>query len=90
MSRVGGELREFTPDQKRKLADLGSIYEARIAQVKLQADTELRQLSGEPEKQDAVRARTAAEVAALTAERERKKEALRNELQGAARAPADA
>ena len=82
MGRLGGKLAEFSPEQKRKLADLSSVYEAKIAQVKLQADDDLRQAGQDTEKQDVIRARMAAEVTELLAERERKREALRKELLG--------
>ena len=82
MNRLGGKLEAFSPEQKRRLADLNSVYEAKIAQVKLQADAELQQAAQDAEKQNVVRARMAAEVTELTAERERKRELLRKELLG--------
>lgn len=81
MERFGGEtVRELTAAQKQQLAEIQSIYAARIAQVKLKADEDLRALAGEPEKADALRARMAAEIAGLEEQREAKKNALRKEF----------
>jgi hypothetical protein len=77
MERLGGGFEKLTADQKRQLAEISSIYEAKIAQVRLRTDEDLRKLVDAPEKQDAVRQAFAAEVAKLNEDRDARKTALR-------------
>jgi hypothetical protein len=79
MERLGGgKSVELTKAQKLKLADVDSLYEAKIAQVKLQAETDFRKAAGD--RQDEIRRNSAAELARLAEQREEKKEALRREF----------
>ena len=73
----GGKSAELTKEQKLKLADTDSLYEAKIAQVKLQAETDFRKAAGDEDKQDEIRRESVAELARLAEQREEKKEALR-------------
>ncbi len=84
MERFGGEkAAELTREQKLRLADAGSLYEAKIAQVKLAAEAEFRKAAGDDAAQDRIRAESAAAIARLNDEREAKKEALRREFAAA-------
>ena len=77
MERLGGAMEQLTAEQKKQLAELNSIYESRIAQAKLRADDQLRQLQGDAEKQDVTRRQLADELARLTSERDSRKDELR-------------
>jgi len=78
MERLGGAMEHLTAEQKKQLAELNSIYEAKMAQAKLRTDEQLRQLHSDAEKQDAVRQELAGELARLTGERDSRKDELRH------------
>jgi hypothetical protein len=81
MERLGGtETAGLTQAQKLKLADVHSLYEARIAQAKLQAEADFRKAAGDEATQDKIRAESSAEIARLNDERDGKKDALRREF----------
>ena len=80
MERLGGEIREYTDEQKGRLAEVDRKYDAKIAQVKLDAENQVRAAGGESEKRDEVRARSAREIASLGGKREAEKDRLRSEF----------
>jgi len=77
MERLGGTLAELTPAQKAKIADIHSLFESRIAQVRMRAEEELRTVGDDQEKADVIRQHLAREIADLTAQRETQKDAAR-------------
>lgn len=77
MEKVGGEVREFTPEQKAQLTELHAYYEAKLATAHLHAHDALRKAGLDKEKVQQIRDDMVVEVASLTEERDRKKEALR-------------
>lgn len=76
----GGTLRELPPEQKSQLAEISSVYEAKIAHAKLLADDDLRKAGADKEKTAKIRQDLATELTALAEERDRKKDALRREF----------
>lgn len=76
MERLG-TLTELTPAQKSKIADVHSLFESRIAQVRLRGEDELRAVGDDQEKADVIRKRVAGEIAELSAQRDAQKEAVR-------------
>ena len=80
MEKVGDDLREFTPEQKARLNEINSLYESKIAQAKIHAETVMRQVGDDQEKQEQVRKDLAVELASYTELRERKKEEARREF----------
>ncbi len=81
MERFGGEKSvELTQPQKLKLADVHSLYEAKIAQIKLTAEMDFRRQAGDPASQDKIRAESTAEIARLNDARDEEKDALRKEF----------
>ena len=81
MERLGsGNAATLTTAQKEKLADVHSLYEAKIAQVKLKAEADFRRAANDDAEQDKIRAESAAEIARLKDAREEKKDALRREF----------
>lgn len=77
MERLGTGMEKLTAAQKKQLAQLSSVYEAKIAQAKIRADEELRRLAADPEKQAPVRQMLATDLARLGAERDSRKDELR-------------
>lgn len=73
----GGGVSSLSAAQKAELADVHSLYEAKIAQVRLAAEAEGRRCADDPEKAAVVRRRMAGEIAELEEQREAKKNALR-------------
>lgn len=80
MERLGGEIREYTDEQKGRLAEIDRKYDAKIAQVKLDAENQLRAAGVDSAKQDDVRSRSAGEIASLNGKREAEKDRARSEF----------
>ena len=80
MERLGSQpARKLSPAQKAELAELDSIYAAKLAQEDLSTREAIQaaQASGDAETVDLLRQRYAAEKAKLEAEREAKKDRIR-------------
>ncbi len=71
--------KKLTEQQKRQIAELGSVYAAKIAEKELAAKAEAAaaEMAGDFDKAEEVRRRLAADRAKLQAELEEKKEAIR-------------
>lgn len=81
MERLGGGgLRDYTDEQKDRLAEVDRKYDAKIAQLKMDAENQVRACARDSGKQDEVRARSATEIAALNKKREAEKDSLRSEF----------
>lgn len=78
MERMGGQLAQFTAEQKERLADVDRLYDSKVAALKLEAQRGKRP-QGLPEGADPHQV-LAAEIAALQTKRERDKAALRAEF----------
>jgi len=81
MERLGGEAREFTPEQKEKLAEVDRKADAKIAQIKLATDS--RMGTTKPEDRDRLRQDMATEIAGVNEHRARQKTKLRDEFETA-------
>lgn len=82
MERLGSQpARKLTAAQKAELAELDSIYAAKLAQEDLSTREAIQaaQVSGDAETVDLLRQRYAAEKAKIEAEREAKKDRVRGE-----------
>jgi hypothetical protein len=83
MERLGGT-RQYTEEQKRRMAEIDSLYQAKIAEARLRAEDRLKARPDAKEKDpeakdDRVREELAGEVARLERKREAEKERIRNE-----------
>lgn len=84
MERLGGGLTAFSPEQKERLAEVNRFFDAKIAQVKLQAEEALRQVGDQAEKEAEIRRHLALDVADFERQREGRKELIRQETAGGA------
>lgn len=79
MERLGGGMKQYTPEQKEALAEVDREFEAKMAQVKLTN----KPSEGETEEQQKAREEgVASELRRLEEKREERKEALRRSFQG--------
>lgn len=63
--------------QKAELAEIDSLYQARIAERRVFLEGEIRKASGDPVAESELRRQLASEIARLEDEREHKKEKAR-------------
>ena len=80
MERLGGPLREYTDAQKEQLAEVDRTYDARIAQARLQADTDRQKAGGDPAKLKQLQDQLTTELASLDGRREQAKDELRKQF----------
>jgi len=78
LEKFGHTIRELSPEQKEKLAEIDRVYDAKIAEIRLGTESKLRQTS-DPEKAEALRSEMARKIADLNRKREREKEKVRGE-----------
>jgi hypothetical protein len=77
LEKESGPSKKLTDEQKKKLADIEKIYEAKLAEVKLDYEPKLN--AAEPgDEHQAVLAEMAAKINSLEEKREKEKEAVRN------------
>lgn len=67
----------LTDTQKQELAELDSLYSAKIAERRLLLEPEIAKAAGNPLEQEALQKQLRSEVARLEDERETKKERVR-------------
>jgi len=77
LERFTVESRQYTADQKRALAEIDRVYEAKIAESKLAAEPHLTAAAEDPEKGAKIRESLARDVADLERRREAEKEQVR-------------
>ena len=80
MERLGGGARQYTAEQKEQFNEIDRDFDARIAQAKLQAQSERLKVADDAEKLKEFEDRLAEELRRLESKREEKKEALRREF----------
>lgn len=80
MERLGGELHNYTDEQKAELAEVDKIYDAKAAQAKFDADARLQRAGDDSEKQKEIQEDLVVELASVESRRERKKNELRTEF----------
>ncbi len=81
MSRLekSSPAKSLTDEQKRRLAEVDSEIEARIAERKVFLESEIRKAADDPSAQDELRRQLASEIARLSEKREDRKEKIRSE-----------
>ena len=78
LERFGENIRELTPEQKERIAEIDRRYDAKIAEIRLGAEARIRG-AADPEKIEAIRAEAAAKIADLNRKRDREKERVRSD-----------
>ena len=76
MERLGGT-KEYTPEQKAKLAEIDSLYDAKEAETRIGADNKLRDAGGDVTKQEEIRDELKRDLIRLKEKREKEKDAVR-------------
>jgi len=79
MERFGGELHEYTDEEKEQLAEVDRIYDAKAAQARFDAQARLQAAEEEAQRQQ-VRDDMATELASIEERRERAKRELREQF----------
>ena len=80
MERLGGDLTQFNPEQKERLAEVSRFFEAKIAHTKLQAEAALRQVGDNADKEAEIRRHLAIDLADFERQRESRKALIRQEI----------
>ena len=76
LERSGGALRELTPDQKERIAELERAAQAKIAAAKITAEHKLASMT-DPEEIEQLKAGLVNEIRSFEESLARKKEAVR-------------
>lgn len=79
----GGELKDYTDDQKAELKDIDQRYEAKAVQARFDARRRLREAGGDPEKAKQIQDDLAVELASIEEKRDRDKQRLREQFDAA-------
>ncbi|NMA48078.1 MAG: hypothetical protein GX945_16100 [Lentisphaerae bacterium] len=82
MERLGGNIRQYSDEQKEQLAEVDRLYESKIAQAKFAAADRLKKASNDSAQQEQIQNDLAVELRSLEEQRERKKEELRKQFNG--------
>ncbi len=80
LERLGG-LKSYTQEQKKRLAEIDKVYDAKRAEITLRLDEKLKSLAGDPDavtKEETLRREAASELARLEEKRESEKNRIRN------------
>ncbi|MBT7165625.1 MAG: hypothetical protein HN849_06650 [Victivallales bacterium] len=84
MERLGGSpIREYTAPQKEQLAEVDRMYDSRVAQARMQADSDRQKAEQDPAKLKQVQDQLTSELASLEGRRERDKDELRKQFDAA-------
>ena len=78
LERVGGALKELSPEKKKLISEIDSRYNAKIAEVKLRTEDGLKK-NPPPEEEGKIRAELSSEIERLEKKREREKDSARNQ-----------
>lgn len=82
MERLGGNIRQYSDEQKEQLAEVDRLYESKIAQAKFAAADRLKKAGNDSTQQEQIQNDLAVELRSLEEQRERKKEELRKQFNG--------
>lgn len=82
MERLGGNIRQYSDEQKEQLAEVDRLYESKIAQAKFAATDRLKKAGNDSAQQEQIQNDLAVELRSLEEQRERKKEELRKQFNG--------
>ena len=79
MERLGGS-KTYTDEQKRDLAEIDRVYEARKAEVRMQSEDRLKKVGDDPDgtKSQEIRQTMARDLVRLDERRETEKDKVRN------------
>ena len=80
MERLGGSSKNYSNEQKEQLADIGKLYDAKIAQAKFAAADRLKKAGNDPAQQEQIQNDLTVEVRSLEERRDHKKEELRQQF----------
>ena len=80
MERLGGSSRQYTEEQKEQFNEIDRDFDARLAQIKLQAQSDRLKVADDAEKLKEFEERLAEDIRRLEMKREDKKESLRREF----------
>ena len=80
MERLGGNSRQYTEEQKAQFNEIDREVDARLAQIKLQAQPDRLKVADDPAKLKEFEDHLAEDIRQLEAKREDKKESLRREF----------
>ena len=80
MERLGGGARQYTAEQKEQFNEIDREFDARIAQMKLQAQSDRAKVADDAAKLKEFEDKLAEEIRRLESKREDRKEALRREF----------
>jgi len=83
MERLGGNVRQYTTEQKEQLADVDRLYDAKVVQAKFDAEARRRQAGDDAKKLKQIDEDLASEVRSLETKRGRKKDELRKAFETA-------
>ena len=80
MERLGGNSRQYTEEQKAQFNEIDREFDARLAQIKLQAQSDRLKVADDAAKLKEFEDQLAEDIRQLEAKREDKKESLRREF----------
>ncbi len=80
MERMGGPLKEYSPEQKEQLAQIDRIADSKLAQAKFDLQARLAQAGGDAERLAQVQRDMEVELASIESKRDRDKDALRKQF----------
>jgi hypothetical protein len=79
MERMGGTIRELTPEQKEQLAEIDRRADAKIAQAKIRTDARMKSIAS-PEELATLQQELAVELQGINEKRDLDKEELRQQF----------
>ena len=82
MERLGGQLHDYSNEQKEQLAEVDKIYDAKAAQAKFDAQRRLQEVATDPTKVQQIQEDMNVELASVESRRERQKKELRQTFKG--------
>ena len=77
MERLGGDVRQYSPEQKEELTEVDRLYESKIVQAKFAAEDRRRKAAGDPKALQQINEDLALEIRSLESKRDRRKEEMR-------------
>lgn len=80
MERMGDGLKQFSRDQKKKIADVESLYKSKIAEAKLNADDSIKKIAGNLEEIDRIRKELSEKISEFEKKCDKEKDKIRNEV----------
>ena len=82
MEKLGGQLHDYSNEQKEQLAEVDKIYDAKEAQAKFDAQRRLQEAATDPTKIQQIQEDLNVELASVESRRERQKKELRQTFKG--------